>query len=66
MARAFKYGAPIAQAAPEPHDIAAEIVRRVTAANAETGGGYVVLGTRSMGKDQGCACGAKGEGRRLG
>ena len=27
---------------PTPHDIAAEIVRRVTAANAETGGGYVV------------------------
>lgn len=27
---------------PEAQDIAAEIVRRVTAANAETGGGYVV------------------------
>ena len=27
---------------PTGHDIAAEIIRRVTAANAETGGGYVV------------------------
>lgn len=27
---------------PEAHDIAAEIIRRVTVANAETGGGYVV------------------------
>ena len=27
---------------PDAHALAAEIVRRVTAANAETGGGYVV------------------------
>ncbi len=27
---------------PSPRDIAAEIVRRVSSANAETGGGYVV------------------------
>ena len=27
---------------PSPRDIAAEIVRRVASANAETGGGYVV------------------------
>ena len=27
---------------PEPHDIAAEIIRRVTATNSESGGGYVV------------------------
>ena len=27
---------------PTAHDVAAEVIRRVTAANAQTGGGYVV------------------------
>jgi hypothetical protein len=27
---------------PTAHDVAAEIIRRVTAANAQTGGGYVI------------------------
>ena len=30
------------QRRPEPHDIAAEIIRRVTATSTQTGGGYVV------------------------